>query len=392
MDTRRLAEQLTAAAVELRGFPTTTDALRVLQVVANAIDAAKVSLVEEMVEHRDHEAEGCSSPKNWLRDQLHLDARDAAQLARSARTLRDMPELGDLAAEGAVSLDHVDAFTYAARHIEPMAVETCMSALLQLAERAEPAAVRKAVKKLRDATHPDDLDEAWIKGMAKHDIKLSRVGEGFHLTGFLPFDTGTKFKTVLDSLSAPTCAEDDRPVNERRVTALDQLLTSILETGLPQDKGVRPHVSMTVDLADLANDVNSTTAEVAGFGSIGPAQLQQMLCDSSLTPILTAGKHAVLDVGRTHRLATPAQRKAVTTRQDGRCAGLGCFGPIVHVHHVEYWSHGGTTDLANLIGLCPRCHALVHQGYFSIDPGTHEIGRTLRTHRTGRHIRIARAG
>ncbi|WP_311209022.1 MULTISPECIES: DUF222 domain-containing protein [unclassified Aeromicrobium] len=392
MITQHVAEQLTAAAEVLRTYPTSTDALRLLQVVQNAVDAAKVDLVAEMAEHGVHEAEGCSSVKNWLRDQLHLDAKDAAQLTRSARTLKDMPELADLATAGAVSLDHVDAFTYAARHIDSAAVETCMDALLHLAERAEPAQIRRAVKKLRDATHPDDLDEAWIKGMAKHDIKISPVGEGFHITGFLPFDTGTKLKTVLQSLSAPTCAEDDRPVAERRVTALDQMLSSILESGLPQDKGVRPHVSMTLDLADLADDVDTTTADLAGFGTIGPAQLQQMLCDSALTPILTAGKHSVLDVGRTARLATPAQRKAVVARQGGRCGGLGCWGPIVHIHHVQYWSRGGTTDLKNLIGLCPRCHALVHQGYFTIDPTTHEIGRTLRTHRTGRHIRIARAG
>ena len=392
MTTQHIAEQLTTAARALREHPTTTDALRVLQVVQNAIDAAKVDLVAEMAERGDHEAEGCSSVKNWLRDQLHLDAKDASQLTRSARTLTDMPELADLATAGAVSLDHVDAFTYAARHVDPAVVEVSMDWMLDLAAKAEPKKMRQAVKKLRDAAHPDDLDEAWIKGMAKHDITLSAVGEGFHVTGFLPFDTGTKFKTVLDSLSAPTCAEDDRPVNERRVTALDQMLSSILESGLPQDKGVRPHMSLTVDLADLAQDAETTTADLAGFGTIGPAQLQQMLCDSALTPILTAGKHSVLDVGRTARLATPAQRKAVVARQSGRCGGLGCWGPIVHIHHVQYWSHGGTTDLKNLIGLCPRCHALVHQGYFTIDPTTHEIGRTLRTHRTGRHIRIARAG
>ena len=237
MTTQRLAEQLTAAAEVLRTYPTTTDALRLLQVVQNAIDAAKVDLVAEMAEHGDHEAEGCSSVKNWLRDQLHLDTKDASQFTRSARTLADMPELADLATAGAVSLDHVDAFTYASRHIDPAVVEVSMDWMLDLAAKAEPKKMRQAVKKLRDAAHPDDLDEAWIKGMAKHDIKLTAVGDGYHLTGFLPFDTGAKFKAVLQSLSAPTCAEDDRPVNERRVTALDQMLSSILESGLPQDKG-----------------------------------------------------------------------------------------------------------------------------------------------------------
>ena len=151
--------------------------------------------------------------------------------------------------------------------------------------------------------------------------------DGSFLTGFLPFDTGAKLKTVLTSLSAPTGAEDDRPVAQRRVTALDQLLTSVLESGLPQDKGVRPHLDLVIDLADLTVNPDATTAKLAGFGTIGPGQLQHLLCDGSLTPILTAGKHTTLDVGRTHRLATPAQRRAIHRQQSGRCAGPGNGGP-----------------------------------------------------------------
>jgi hypothetical protein len=303
-----------------------------------------------------------------------------------------MPGLSDLANAGAVSLDHVDAFGYAARHVDPMVVEHAMPALLLTATNAAPVETREAVRKIRDAAHPDDLDEAWIKGMSKHDIKINRVLDGFHLTGFLPADVGAKFRTLLQSLSAPTCAEDDRPVNVRRITALDQLLSDVLASGLPQDKGVRPHVDLTVDLHQLTHDPEHTTGTLAGFGTIGPAQLQQMLCDADLTPILTAGKHSVLDVGRTHRLATPTQRRAVVARQGGRCAGIGCHGPVVHVHHIRYWSEGGTTDLANLVGLCPRCHALVHQGYVTIDPLTHEVHRTLRTKHRTHHPRRTRAG
>jgi hypothetical protein len=390
MSSTALADRLEAVAAELRAYPTPTDALRLLQGLSNAIDAEKVVLVADVDEHRDFEAEGCSSLKNWLRDQLHLDGRQAGQLVRSSRTLRDMPDLESLAVEGAVSLDHVDAFTYAAKHIDPMVVEQCMNPLLDLATHAAPTTVRQAVKKLRATAHPDDLDEAWIKGMDQHDLKVSVVGDGVAVTGFLPFDTGTKLKTLLQSLSAPTCAEDDRPISIRRVTALDALLSSVLASGLPQDKGVRPHITLAADLEDLAHNPETATAELAGFGTIGPAQLQQMLCDANLTPILTAGRHAVLDVGRTHRLATPHQRKAVVNRQGGTCAGPGCHGPVVHVHHIQYWSDGGPTDLANLIGLCPRCHSAVHQGFFTIDPDTHQTHRTLRTQRTS--PRRTRAG
>ncbi|WP_370186406.1 hypothetical protein, partial [Aeromicrobium sp.] len=85
MSSTQLADRLEAVAAELRAFPTPTDALRLLQGLSNAIDAEKVALVAEVDEHRDFEAEGCSSLKNWLRDQLHLDAADAARLKRSAK-------------------------------------------------------------------------------------------------------------------------------------------------------------------------------------------------------------------------------------------------------------------------------------------------------------------
>ncbi len=151
---------------------------------------------------------------------------------------------------------------------------------------------------------------------------------------------------------------------------------------------MRPHVTLGVDLADLAADPGRATGDLAGFGTIGPTQLQQMLCEGDLTPVLTAGRHAVLDVGRTARLATPLQRRAVVHRQHGTCAGPGCHAPVVHVHHVVYWSEGGSTDLDNLVGLCPRCHAHVHLGTLRIDPTTHAITPGLRP--AGRRLRRRR--
>ncbi len=66
MSSTALADRLEAVAAELRAYPTSTDALRLLQGLSNAIDAEKVALVAEIDEHRDFEAEGCSSLKNWL--------------------------------------------------------------------------------------------------------------------------------------------------------------------------------------------------------------------------------------------------------------------------------------------------------------------------------------
>jgi hypothetical protein len=77
---------------------------------------------------------------------------------------------------------------------------------------------------------------------------------------------------------------------------------------------------------------------------------------------------APLDVGRAHRLATPAQRKALAAR-DGGCVIPAC--PVPHegtdAHHIEPWQQGGATDLGNLVSLCPRHHQEVHAGTWLVE-------------------------
>ncbi|OUZ12823.1 hypothetical protein BHE97_01035 [Aeromicrobium sp. PE09-221] len=250
--------------------------------------------------------------------------------------------------------------------------------LLDVAVTNEPSALRQVVRTLRDAVYPDELDQAWIDGMAREDIQVNPVLDGWHINGFVNSTTGAKLNTLLQSLSAPAGAEDPRTGAQRRVDGLERLLDSVLSNGLPGDKGVRPHLTLTVDASTLMDDAG--TGELIGFGNIGTRQLQEMLCEADLTPIATAGKTGILDVGRSSRLATPRQRAAVLARQGHQCASPGCRAPVVHIHHVIWWSHGGTTDLANLIGLCPRCHRHVHAGSLVIDPVTHEF--TDRHHRT----------
>ncbi|MCU0266713.1 MAG: HNH endonuclease, partial [Actinomycetia bacterium] len=83
----------------------------------------------------------------------------------------------------------------------------------------------------------------------------------------------------------------------------------------------------------------------------------------------------VLDLGRTQRLFSAAQRLALWVRDRG-CRFPGCGAPWAQAHHVEPWQTGGRTDLANGLLLCGRDHRGVHEGPWRItvdDPllGTH---------------------
>jgi hypothetical protein len=72
------------------------------------------------------------------------------------------------------------------------------------------------------------------------------------------------------------------------------------------------------------------------------------------------GERMPLAVGRTSRIATAAQRRALAVRDKG-CVIPGCGVPaeICQVHHVQEWADGGTSDLANEVLLCWAHHRQV---------------------------------
>jgi hypothetical protein len=83
--------------------------------------------------------------------------------------------------------------------------------------------------------------------------------------------------------------------------------------------------------------------------------------------VIHDGASHVLDVGRSHRLVTDRQYRALLLRQHSHCAHPGCPNTKnLHAHHRIHWIHGGRTDLANLLLLCERHHVAHHAGQFDI--------------------------
>ena len=80
---------------------------------------------------------------------------------------------------------------------------------------------------------------------------------------------------------------------------------------------------------------------------------------------LTDPEGRPLDLGRRVRHATKKQRRVLHARHDGHCGYPGCTQRHRLIpHHVHWWTHGGLTDLDNLILLCPAHHRAVHEvGY-----------------------------
>ena len=114
-----------------------------------------------------------------------------------------------------------------------------------------------------------------------------------------------------------------------------------------------------------------------------PEAASRLACDATVRRLLLDPNGIPLDLGREVRVFTPAQRRALATR-DGGCRFPGCNRPPVHTdaHHLIPWAHGGQSDLANGLLLCRHHHRTVHEGGWTITPDhpDHGANDTLTFH------------
>jgi hypothetical protein len=105
--------------------------------------------------------------------------------------------------------------------------------------------------------------------------------------------------------------------------------------------------------------------------AISPSTAQMLACTAVLPWMRHGAGGAVLALGRRRRRPSAAQRRAAQERDRGRCRFPGCESRRTDLHHIQFWSNGGRTDLGNLISLCRRHHTVVHErGYLIAVPET----------------------
>ncbi|WP_168207541.1 HNH endonuclease signature motif containing protein [Microlunatus elymi] len=120
----------------------------------------------------------------------------------------------------------------------------------------------------------------------------------------------------------------------------------------------------TID--DASAEAPTPTCRVRGGGAIDPATAHRTLCDARILGIIINNLGEPLAVGRSQRLVTRAQRRALAIR-DGCCQYPGCPRTRrLQAHHRTSWLAGGNTDLENLILLCPWHHTVVHEHKITI--------------------------
>jgi len=94
---------------------------------------------------------------------------------------------------------------------------------------------------------------------------------------------------------------------------------------------------------------------------------RRLACNAGLIPAVLGGDSEILDLGRTRRLHTTSQRRALSIHHES-CAAEGCQRPFAwcDIHHPHPWADGGETNLANAIPLCGHHHRRAHDSRYTL--------------------------
>jgi 5-methylcytosine-specific restriction endonuclease McrA len=346
----------------------------------------------------------------WLAWKCQVAPGTAREQVRVARALRDLPVLSAEFAAGRLSYAKVRALTR-------IATPATEAGLADIAGPMTAAQLERFAAAHRTASDADELRVLATRrvrvkveddGQVRLSVRLPAVdgavvlqalraaaGDVEHPHG--PHPDGAKDPGQAD-VSAETSGKPTRLAAGSFADALVEVAQAYLsrKVAAASDPGIYQvvvHVGQealtSAPTPEAASRVDWHPASpirchLDDGPAIAPAAAAAIACRASLTWMLHDHDGSLIDVGRRHRRATPALRRAVRERDNGRCRFPGCNSRRTDVHHIIAWAQGGKTKLPNLISLCEAHHVIVHALGYLIKPAAD--ARFLFTRPDGRHV------
>ncbi len=118
---------------------------------------------------------------------------------------------------------------------------------------------------------------------------------------------------------------------------------------------------------------------IIGGGPVTLAEVFRLALLGTVSTLTVDDCGRPLNLGRKHRLANSDQWIAASVRDRG-CVAPGCDRPAAwcQLHHLRWWSHGGSTDLSNLACACSFHHHLIHDQGWNLEALSDGTWRLLR--------------
>ncbi len=220
---------------------------------------------------------------------------------------------------------------------------------------------------IAEAEEAKRLQNQEQQARAKTSLRTRLIGDGLARTTIVhPELDRDRLLTYLHASTSPRkhpdaiSGEEDRiPHHQQLGQAFGALLEHLDPARLPAHGGDATTVMVTISLESLRNELGTGT--MIGGEPLSASAVRRLACDAQIVPVVLGANSEVLDLGRTRRLFSPAQRKALRLR-DQECRAEHCSirATWCEAHHRKPWSQGGHTDLDDGVLLCNFHHHRAH--------------------------------
>ena len=360
-------------------------ALVALTEIRSQLDAVTVRLLAASDDVG--EAHGLRDAAAWLAVQTRTTRRETRRDLALGRALEEHPDIATALTSGVLRTEQARVIAEAVdalpAYVDRETRERAESVLLELAAQHDARDLKQIGKRILDVVAPevgesheaDALQKEEARAAAGVELTLTDDGEGHcHGRFTVPSHVGAMLRRHLLALANParhTEAElrdesgDWKSLRRRLGEAFVEYVERYPVEATPQTAGVNATVVVTMTLEQLL--AGQATALLDDGSRMSAGQARRLACEAAIIPVVLGTRSQPLDLGRTARLFTKAQRIALGLR-DGGCMAKGCetSASACHAHHDEPWSRRGLTDLANGRLLCPRHHRLAHDSRYAM--------------------------
>jgi hypothetical protein len=353
------------------------------------VEALELRLAAEADRRAVGDKVGATDTASWWGHETKQDRPAAKRRMRLAESLSRHEPTAAALAEGAISTDHARVITECVDRLpgdleDPSIPERAEKHLLTEARDLDPRSLAILAEHVLTVVAPKIGEERDARALEREErearanawLTMAPDGKGSYRGKFsIPTMQGAMLKKMLLAFAAPKHqaskkADEDAPeVVERRLSpermgdAFCELIERLPAHKLPQLGGLNASIIVLLDFTGLKSDVGRAVLETGE--PISASLARRMACEAGLIPAVLGSRSELLNLGRTARLFSGAQRlgMVITQRQ---CTAVGCDWPahLCHAHHDDTWLSGGRTDLEMGRLLCPRHHARIHDPRF----------------------------
>jgi len=370
------------------------DRTRRARAVLDAFDARIAGLLHESTIRVGTHERGI--PEVELVAHGGMTRREAGDVMRRALVIEDAPVVGDALAAGDLSAGHVDAISRGMK-IAGDARDAFLELVPELVEAASVMSVPEfavEVNKAAKGVVTDGGLSLFEDQRRSTYLKMWNDATGMvNVRGMFDPEIGALLQSRVNAQVEVMFHSGDRdvpvvhhpwvePNDFRRAHALVALVSDDHEDCTrPGGRGTSSRSATSrsagscrsdgvvhVDLETLTNGLSESSTHRTVFGADLPVEtIRRLACEANIIPLVLNGAGMPLDIGRSQRLASAAQRRALEAAHD-TCAFDGCAVAFhaCQIHHINYWESGGSTNLSNMVPLCSKHHHAAHEGGWTL--------------------------